>query len=327
MLSDRMSKRVPLSEIDYADDSFRISEELDSERLRVSIVEVGQIHPVFLLARAGAGLVIVAGFRRLRALTRIGSPDGLAHIFAGRGTSRLDLFRLALWENLSHRQLNPLEVARALKVLREGCGLTEEVLARQYLPVFGLQPGARALHSCLSLNDLHPQLRQMVLEGRLTGNCAERLALMGSRFQSVMAGLLTQLRLSANLQRQVLERIDQIAHRDDIDPATVLENPAITAVLRDPGLSPAQRGERLHEWLHSLCHPRLSRAHQQFEAARKELELPAQVRIKHDPYFERPAIQIEFEASSLQSFCETADALQEVSRKPSLAALFGRTET
>ena len=63
------------------------------------------------------------------------------------------------------------------------------------------------------------------------------------------------------------------------------------------------------------------------KAARKELELPAQVRIKHDPYFERPAIQIEFEASSLQSFCETADALHEVSRKPSLAALFGRTET
>ena len=62
-----------LERIDFADETFRISEDLECEVLLTSLREIGQVHPVLLLDE-GEKCRIVCGFRRLHALRRLNAP-------------------------------------------------------------------------------------------------------------------------------------------------------------------------------------------------------------------------------------------------------------
>lgn len=321
-----MTDRIPLDQISFEDETYRISEELFSEKLQASLLEVGQINPVILIGQQESRMTIVAGFRRLWALRRIGREDALACVEAADRCEPLDAFRLGLWDNLAHRQLSPLEVARALHVLKVTCGLSSDVLTDKYLPALGLAPNRKVLQIYLRLNTLQPGLRRLINESRLTLHSAERLALAGPELQDKIAVVLSRVRLSASLQRQVLDLVDEHARMRNTNPAEVLDDPEIAALLDDGGLSTFQRGERLHDLLFRRSHLRLSAARARFEAEKKKLGLPANIRISTDPYFEYPGIRVEFDASSPEGFGETIEALRRASRAPELGELFEETQ-
>ena len=57
-------------------------------------------------------MAIVCGFRRIHALRQLDRTEVLARILSTEDCDRTGAFLLALWDNLSHRQLSPLEKAR-----------------------------------------------------------------------------------------------------------------------------------------------------------------------------------------------------------------------
>src|SRR5262249_40412604 len=132
--------RVALASIDLEDWRFRISEQLDSPRLLESLRQIGQLSPVCLRARKQSRLAVICGFRRLRALSSLGQADVLARIWNEGEQTDLELFRMALWENLSHRELSPLEKARVLTFLKDHGAVPYDQLVEIYLPVLGLAP-------------------------------------------------------------------------------------------------------------------------------------------------------------------------------------------
>ncbi len=112
-------KEIPLEEIDFANESYRNSEELDSMALADSLRAVGQLNPVCVVD-ASPHKIIACGFRRLTALRRLGMPRALARILPADSGGPVRLFNVALWDNLSHRQLNALEKSRGIR-LRYNC--------------------------------------------------------------------------------------------------------------------------------------------------------------------------------------------------------------
>jgi ParB-like chromosome segregation protein Spo0J len=316
-------EEISLSSIDYEDETFRISEELDFAGMVASLQAVGLIHPVVLVETTRPlPFMIVCGFRRLHGLRSIGSGKTPARILKATEHSRFELFLKAVWDNLSHRQMAPLEAARILYKFRHEHGLEDDVLVERFLPLLGLSSHRNVLRGYLQLHRLHPELRSQLRAGHLTLSTAERLAQAAPEIQAGAARTLGKVRLSASLQREVLDLAEDLAAMTSTTLAHVLSQPEILAVAEDTRLSAFQRGEKIHGCLYSLRNPRITGARENFLAEKAGLALPGTVRISADPFFETPRLHVEFDVASARAFRETVDALGAACRKASLDRLF-----
>jgi hypothetical protein len=229
---------------------------------------------------------------------------------------------MALWENLSHRELSPLEKARVLALLKNHCGVRHDQLVEVYLPVLGLAAHKNTLRAYLALNDLHSPLREMLNDGRLTLAGAERLARTPLSFQDKMGSVLERVRWSASLQRETLDLLEELAAIADSDPDEILSGKEIRETVHDTNLSPFQKGERIHKLLYRKRNPRLSMTEEQFRAREQELSLPANIRVSPTPFFESPEIRVEFKVRSTRDFRDATKALERAAQAPALEALF-----
>ena len=321
MLQLMTFKEIPLDEISFENEAFRISEELESAPVLTSIREVGQLNPVILLD-LHPQIAIVCGFRRIHALKCLGKRGVLARILSYESCDTAAAFLVALWDNLSHRQLSPLEKARALGKLRGMCGIDDESLIRQYLPAMGLASNDNVLRNHLLLNELHPDLRHCLAEGKLTQSSVEFLAEKPVQVQAGIASLMNGIRWSASLQKKILSLLDELHATTGSPFDAPLKSPQILVVLEDAGLSPFQKGEKIYEALYRLQNPRLSHATARFLASKDKLALPGSIQIDPHPFFEEPGVRVEFHAPSIEIFRQLAAALQRATQSPDLERLF-----
>ncbi len=315
-------EEVPLENIDLGNEGFRISEDLDSARLEESLRRAGQLSPVQLFESESSRLLVVCGFRRLRALQRLKARAVFARVWHSSECSELRAFEMALWDNLSHRELTALEIARALFALKNLFEGPNDLLVREYLPIFGLPPHKNVLRSYLTLHTLHPMLRKMFQKGRITLASAERLSRTDLDFQDKMARVLEQARWTASMQREVLDLLEELSAIWKCSPAGIFDRSEISSVLSCSDRSPAQKGERIREILHRWRNPRVSVAEEQFMLERIKLGLPAQVQLSPDPFFESNRVRVEFAVSSAEGFRKMAAALQSASQNSALDELF-----
>ena len=322
MVSGRWSvKEVEINLIDAECEDFRISEELHSARLTDSLRAIGQLNPVILLER-GARPVVVCGFRRLVALRQLGVSAITARILNAEDCRTTHPFELALRDNLAQRKLSPLEQARAMVKLRDICGVVQERLIVEYLPLLGLPPRESTLAAYLSLHAARPELRRLFTEETLTLASMERLSKLSENEQECFAELMTFVRFSASLQKKTLDLLDDLAGMNQAPFTAPLGIPAIRECLVDVKLSSFQKGEQLYGALYRLRNPRLARAEADFASRRKRLELPGAIRVLPPPYFETAALRFEFEAANPEKFREFAAALQKAADSPELEKLF-----
>ncbi len=314
-------KEIALQEIDFNNEEFRVSEDLESGLVLASIRAVGQLNPVLLLEREPRS-IIVCGFRRLRALKSLGRQAAIARLLPGDAGNASRIFEIAIWDNISHRELNALEKARVLFKLRTVFGVSDDMLLKTYLPLLGLAPRESVLNSYLALNGVRPGLRRCLAEDRLTHSSLEALAKAPEQVQDHIASLMAAIRLSASLQKKVLELLEELSAMNGAPFDAPLDNPDVLSVLNDPRLSPFQKGENLHAALYRLRNPRLSRALERFAARKKLLGLPGSIRVSPHPFFETSNLHIELDALDAQKFRELAAALQRASEKPELEELF-----
>ncbi len=316
-------EEIELTSIDFEDEAFRISEDLAPAQMILSLRAVGQLNPALVLEQQGSSRYrIVCGFRRLHGLRSLGRGGAAARILPSGEFSQFEVFLRALWDNLAHRRLEPLEVARALYGLLQQCGAEEELLERNFLPLFGLSPHRNVLRSYCRLHLLHPELKRLFNAGHLTLASAEHLAQATPEVQVGVLPVWGKIRLSASRQREVLDLGADLAALSGTTLAGILTHSDILAIAEDACLSPLQRGEKIHAVLYRRRNPRLSKAKETFLAGKAALELPGTIRLSPDPYFETPRLRVEFEVVSAPAFREAVAALADAGRTAALDRLF-----
>jgi hypothetical protein len=321
MLPSMVIKEIPIEEIDAGNETFRVSEGLDSRQVLNSLREIGQLNPVILLEQKSK-MAIVGGFRRIQAMRRLGMPRALARILSSEDADTTKAFEIALWDNLSHRELNPLEKARVLFKLKGLCGIPQDRLAERYLPMLGLAPNANVLRSYLLLHEIHSGLRQCLVDGRLTHTSLEYLAEMTFPAQESVASLMGKIRLSASLQKKLLGELNDLAGMTGNTFEAPLRDPQVLEVLDNAALSPFQKGEKVYDILYRMLNPSLSQAIERFNAQKKRLGLPGSIRINAYPFFEEPGLRVEFDATDAEHFRRLAAALETAAQSPEVDGLF-----
>ena len=314
-------KDISINEIDIECEEFRISEILDVPSVMESIHAIGQLNPVVLLDRAPRKIV-VCGFRRIRAALQLGKSQVFARVLDEKGFDPMHPLEYALYDNLAHRQLSPLEKARVLHKLQYDCLVPMDRILKIHLPLLDLPTHESVLKGYILLNEAGSGLRRCLTDGSLTLSSIEVLAKTPHDVQDRFALLMTQIRLSASLQRKVLGLLEDLSAMAEAPLDAPLDNAEVNALLGDAQLSPFQRGEKLHEILYRIRNPRLSLARERFLEKKKRLLLPGSIRITPHPFFETTDIRVEFDVSSAERLQELIGALDKSMHSPDLKGLF-----
>lgn len=187
--SDSGLRNIALTEI--APNRFqprRTFTEPELAELEASIRASGLLQPIVVRSRPAGGWELVAGERRLRAVTRIGWKDVPAVI---RDFDDREMLTLALVENLQRADLNPLEEAEGYQRLIDEFGLTQQQVAD------AVGKDRTTITNLLRVLTLAPAVRQLVERGHITaGHARALLPIKDERKQLELANEIVARQLS-----------------------------------------------------------------------------------------------------------------------------------
>ncbi|MCL6612503.1 MAG: ParB/RepB/Spo0J family partition protein, partial [Peptococcaceae bacterium] len=143
-----------------------------------SIREHGVVQPIVVRPLEDGKYELIAGERRWRACLELGMQKIPAVI---RDYGDMEAAAVALIENVQRENLNPLEEARAYKILMEDFGLTQEDVSKR---VGKSRPFVGNMVRLLSLPE---EIQQMVMENRLSAGHARAILGLEDRDRQISA--------------------------------------------------------------------------------------------------------------------------------------------
>ncbi|MGB4704172.1 MAG: ParB/RepB/Spo0J family partition protein [Candidatus Saccharicenans sp.] len=194
-----------------------IFDEQAIDELSKSIKETGIIQPILVVPEEDHYRIVV-GERRWRAAQKAGLRTVPVII---RNLPREKELEVQIIENIHRENLNPLEIAQAFQQLSTELGLTQQEIAERV----GMDRASVANY--LRLLKLHPEIKQFILEGKLSmGQAKALLALEDADLQLQVARLVVEKQLSVRETEKLVQKYKEKPPRIQKS----LEDPDLRAV-------------------------------------------------------------------------------------------------
>jgi ParB/RepB/Spo0J family partition protein len=325
MINMKIIHKVPLQEIDSNDDTFSVNFMEDLEKLRSSIKAVGLIQPVLLKEERG-GHKIVCGFRRISVLQGLGISEVDARVVSAQEMDDLQLFSIALHENVATRGLNNVEIAVALDKLVHRFQVDPKVVVASFLPLCGQETNEKILYTFLSLAAMEESVKKYIIKEGVSRSNIRRIAALSRDDREALLSLVAPLRLGENRLREILTLADEISRRGHRPVREIVACPEIQEVLVHKELTPSQKTERVKKTLANLRYPRMHELEERFEHQKRKLDLPPSLSLRHQPYFESKGFKMEFEFKTLEEYESILSSLSLLSGKKEFKELLGGME-
>ena len=294
-------QKIPLQQIDLSDDTFSVNYLPDLQNLRSSIEEVGLIQPVFLRKRLG-GYQIICGFRRISVMKELGKSEIESRVFEEKEMNEFQLFSLSLHENLTTRGFNTIEKAIALDKLIHRFQIDHAIVIKTFLPSFSLEPNEKILNTYLSLAQMENEIKRYVLKEEVSRSNIRRLATLNPDDRMVILSLISQLKLGENRLREILTLLKEISRRNQCAEKDIVQRPDIQAILSQKELTPSHKTERVKKVLMGLRYPKMYQMEEKFEQKKKDLNLPSNLSLHHQPFFEGRGLKVEFQFETMEEY-------------------------
>src|SRR5271168_2549817 len=130
----------------------------------------------------------------------------------------------------------------------------------------------------MSADDIEAQIRNLAAERRLPPSHLERWLAMDSPSRGALLGVALALRLRTGQLVTALDTLDEIAVREHITVAAVLDRPEIRRIASGSGSAPS-RASTLLEALRTLRYPLLKQMQEQLRSEVSALKLPRGISI------------------------------------------------
>ncbi|MGE0084512.1 MAG: ParB/RepB/Spo0J family partition protein [Desulfococcaceae bacterium] len=314
------TERIALSRIDAEDFTFRITTRSDIQPLALSLNTVGMMSPLLVQAKDNSQLCIVSGFRRFAACEKLGWSETEARIL-GEDTSLLECVRYAIADNAFQRDLNPVEISRSLRLLRDH--FSEPNQLAEAAADLGLPGNPAIIRKLLPLCDLALIIQQGILTESISPVMALELAELDAESGSTLAALFSDLRLSLSKQREILQLLTEIAARDDLPVMDVLREKDLQEIIADKNADRGMKARNIRYYLKKKRFPAITAAEERYGQCVKEMRLGENLRLIPPKDFEGSAYTFQFSFSSISELEDRLSDLKRIKDEPALPEILG----
>lgn len=306
---------LPLSQINIADDSFRITFAPRLDELKRSVRTVGLVQPILVRHTPEGTYQIVSGYKRVLVLRELKRQSVPALLSEPNDMSPTQAFLMNLHDNAITRQLNVIEKSTALAKLQQFYSMNEEDLVNQFLPLMGEDPSYKILHQLLMLHQLTEPLKHHIVMSDLALSSAARIAEFTPTTQQSLLGVLAHIRPSTNKLNELLTLIREIAARDGLSVEDILQRYQLLQIVADSSTPATAKALALKKALEGVKFPQLSEKQRRLTELINGLELPNTARLHADPYFENQTFKLEYQFKQPEELNELVQRIQDAFEK------------
>ncbi len=315
-------QHLPLSQLNLADDSYRITFAPQLEALKRSIRAVGLIQPINVRHTPENTYQVVTGYKRSLVMQELGRQSVPALVHEPADLSPTQAFLWNLHDNACTRELNLVEKGLALVKLQHFYSVAEDDLAGQFLPLLGEDSSYKTLHQLLSLAALTEPLKGYVVQYDVALSAASRIAEFTPSTQQELLSVLAHIRPSTGKLNELLTLIREISARDGLSVEEILSRYQLMQVVADQNTTAADKVRALRQALKGLRLPQLTERQKQMASLIDSLDLPDSARIVADPYFENDKIKLECQFSHPDEVNELIKRIQDAFQKQQWHQIF-----
>lgn len=313
---------IPISNLNVADDSYRITFVPRLEALKQSIKAVGIIVPINVRHTPEGTYQIVTGYKRVIAMQELERQSMPAMVHEPNDLSPTQAFLWNLHDNATSRNLNLIEKSIALTKLKQFYSMPEDDLVRAFLPLMGEDPSFKVLHQLFSLDSLTEPMKNHVVSANMALSSASRIAEFTPSTQQALLGVLSHIRPSTNKLNELLALLREISARDGLSVEDILNRYQLLQVVANPTSSPADRVTALRHTLKGIRLPQLTERQKQLAELIQNLELPETARVLADPYFETRQMKLECQFSQPEELNAVVKKIQDAFEKQKWQQIF-----
>ncbi len=280
---------VPLSDLDLNDrlTDFSLNPNGCPEKLLDSVKEVGIRHPISICS-ANKPYKIISGHKRVQATIKAGLTNIPAFLFPTMD----DALVTNLKENFALRHYSDIEKGCILnKLIAEG--IEEDIIIDLYMPLLELERSKKIFQDLILVEKIGSGLQKLLHRSNVPVKVFQVFFTWDNENQEAAEKFFTTTRPGVNKWRDLLELIEEISKRDGKTPIDIFSAPATIETLKDKGLTPPQKYDRVHQALQQNRYPVLSDLKKQVLRALDEMKLNNKTRLKYDDAFENDEMKLE----------------------------------
>lgn len=291
--------------------------------LASSIAKNGLLHPVLVWDKAGQGPLVISGRRRLLVFIDAG-VGSIPALFVPSGLTEAEVCALALAENFQ-RGWNAAEQALAWAYLESAF---PPETAIELATELGLGQSPKMRQWCSKAALLPPEVLTALADERLDLETAARLSDWDAESLKAVWRIFESFNPSKQKKKQWLDWLEDVARRESMSPARILEDRSIAGALSgfDSAGRPAAENEaRLALWRRR--HPMLAALVEKREARVRSLKLPSSLRLEVDPALEDLKFGLNCSFTSFAEFQKLAERIEALASNEGFQSLVeGRDE-
>ncbi|MDY0042186.1 MAG: hypothetical protein RBS57_17890, partial [Desulforhabdus sp.] len=274
---------IELTDLNRQDLSFAIPSFAPHLGLCDSLRCCGILQPPWIRAKADGTKIIVDGFKRLEWAFQESFERIRVLLFAAE-CDPVKLLLDRIEAKLFGPALNVAEKAQIVSKLVQN--VAPEVMQSRYLPRLGIAAHPEAIRKWCRLAASDEHLLAAAALEEISDRTALELVDWEKEAQREIISLLKELRCSFSIQSEILERVREIALREESSELQVLNVPELAAIKDDKNRNHREKTQALRDWLYRRRYPRIKAREERFMRDLAASDLPARVRITPPPAFE-----------------------------------------
>ena len=313
-------KNIEIASIDYRDTTFIYTFPVKIEGIIESIKRVGLLNPI-LLFEYDNKYKIISGFKRVLACKLLCFDIIDAFVFESGSISELKAFMIAVYDNISIRELNIIEKSIILNKLKNYHNLKYNEIIRDFMPLIGLEPNKKLLEDYISLSKLDDDLKEHIVNREIPIKILSLIASISNDKLPLISELIIKLNLGANKIKELVNLIDEITERDKIDIERLRSDLNLDSIIKNERMTLSQKWERIVNSLRRKRFPMWSKIEKKLLRNISSLALPQNVNLSYPPYLEGDKFRIEMEFSTPDELKSVGKKLIDISKKEELSEI------
>ena len=161
----------------------------------------------------------------------------------------------------------------------------------------------------MSADDIDAQIRDLAAEKRLSPSHLERWLAMDSPSRGALLDLARAMRFRTGQLMTALDTLDEIAVREHVTIAAVLDRPEIRRIANAPGSAPS-RASAMLEAIRTLRYPLLKKMQEQLHTEISALKLPRGISLDLPTDLGSDELTVSLRVRSAAELAHLLDALE-----------------